>query len=208
GSTSQEQPTAQLMAFALGILSVFSPAVLPVVPLIFAGSRGRALDAFLIVAGLTISMLILGYTASLFFGFFRVVAMLFLLIFALILLSDELDEKVSIFASRMTSGLSWKIQTLPSFFFGMLLAFLWLPAILPFAGIAISQTLLSENPLVMLSYGLGMAVTIAAVFKMGEKFVKANFQLIRKVTGAIVLLYLAYFALTEVLLLEHHHHHH
>jgi len=189
-----------LMAFALGILSVFSPCVLPVVPLIFAGSRGRALDAFLIVAGLTISMLILGYTASLFFGFFRVVAMLFLLIFALILLSDELDEKVSIFASRMTSGLSWKIQTLPSFFFGMLLAFLWLPCILPFAGIAISQTLLSENPLVMLSYGLGMAVTIAAVFKMGEKFVKANFQLIRKVTGAIVLLYLAYFALTEVLL--------
>jgi len=82
----------------------------------------------------------------------------------------------------------------------MLLAFLWLPCILPFAGIAISQTLLSENPLVMLSYGLGMAVTIAAVFKMGEKFVKANFQLIRKVTGAIVLLYLAYFALTEVLL--------
>lgn len=188
-----------LTAFALGILSVFSPCVLPVVPLIFAGSRGKALDAFLIVAGLTISMLILGYTASLFFGFFRVIAMLFLLIFAVILLSDELDEKVSIFASRMTSGLSWKIQTLPSFFFGMLLTFLWLPCILPFAGIAISQTLLSENPFVMLSYGLGMALTIAAVFKMGEKFVKANFQLIRKVTGAIVLLYLAYFALTEVL---------
>ncbi|MBO8180621.1 MAG: cytochrome c biogenesis protein CcdA [Archaeoglobus sp.] len=187
-----------LMAFALGILSIFSPCVLPVIPLIFAGSRGRALDAFLIVAGLTFSMLITGYTASLFFGVFRTVAMLFLLLFAIILLSDELEEKISILASRMTSKLSWKAQTLPSFFFGMFLAFLWLPCILPFAGIAISQTLLSENPLVMLSYGLGMALTIAFVFKAGEKFVKANFNNIKRIAGIIVLVYLFYFALTGV----------
>lgn len=187
-----------LVAFALGVLSIFSPCVLPVVPLIFAGSRGRALDAFLIVAGLTVSMLVLGYTASLFFGVFKVVAMIFLLIFAAILLSDELDEKVSVYASRMTSGFSWRVQSLPSFFFGMLLAFLWLPCILPFAGIAISQTLLSENPLVMLSYGLGMALTIAAVFKLGERFIKTNFRLIRKLAGVIVLLYLIYFAISGV----------
>ena len=186
------------MAFALGILSIFSPCVLPVIPLIFAGSRGRALDAFLIIVGLTFSMLITGYTASLFFGVFRTVAMLFLLLFAIILLSDELEEKISILASRMTSKLSWKAQTLPSFFFGMFLAFLWLPCILPFAGIAISQTLLSENPLVMLSYGLGMALTIAFVFKAGEKFVKANFNLIKRIAGIIVLVYLFYFALTGV----------
>jgi len=187
------------MAFALGILSVFSPCVLPVIPLIFAGSRGKALDAFLIVAGLTFSMLITGYIASLFFGIFRAVAMLFLLLFAIILLSDELEERVSLLSSQMTSRFSWKIQSLPSFFFGMFLAFLWLPCILPFAGIAISQTLLSENPHVMLFYGLGMALTIGVVVKAGEKLVRANFQLIRRFAGLTVLLYLFYFALSGVI---------
>uniref|UniRef100_A0A7C3MB67 Uncharacterized protein n=1 Tax=Archaeoglobus fulgidus TaxID=2234 RepID=A0A7C3MB67_ARCFL len=187
-----------LMAFILGILSVFSPCILPVIPLIFAGSRGRALDAFLIVLGLTFSMLIAGCIASLFFGMFRIAAVLFLLIFAAVLLSDELEERVSLLASRITSRFSWKVQTLPSFLFGMFLAFLWLPCILPFAGIAISQTLLSENPLVMLSYGLGMALTVGAVFKAGEKFVKVNFKLMRRIAGITVLIYLFYFALTGV----------
>lgn len=187
-----------LTAFILGVLSTFSPCVLPVIPLIFAGSRGKALDGFLIVAGLTFSMVMTGCVASLFFSILRTTAMLFLLFFAVILLSDELEEKISLLTSRMTSRFSWKIQSLPSFFFGMFLAFLWLPCILPFAGIAISQTLLSENPLVMLSYGFGMASSIGIVFKAGEKFVKANFRLFRKIAGIIVLMYLFYFALTGV----------
>jgi len=187
------------MAFAFGVVSVFSPCILPVIPLIFAGSRGRARDAFLIVAGLTFSMLITGYTASLFFGgIFRILAMFFLLIFSLVLLSEDLEMKLSAIISRLTSKASTKIQSLPSFLFGMFLAFLWLPCILPFAGIAISQTLLSENPFVMLSYGVGMALTIAAVFKAGEKFV-IKFNAIKRVAGLIVLAYLFYFALYGVI---------
>lgn len=186
-----------LTAFILGVLSTFSPCVLPVIPLIFAGSRGKALDGFLIVAGLTFSMLITGYVAS-FFSILRTAAMLFLLFFAVILLSDELEERISLLTSRITSRFSWKIQSLPSFLFGMFLAFLWLPCILPFAGIAISQTLLSENPLVMLSYGLGMASAIGIAFKVGEKFVKVNFRPFRRIAGLTVLLYVFYFALTGV----------
>ncbi|WP_290597242.1 MULTISPECIES: cytochrome c biogenesis CcdA family protein [unclassified Archaeoglobus] len=188
-----------LMAFALGIISVFSPCVLPVLPLIFAGSRGRARDAALIVVGLTFSMVIVGFTASLVFNlFFRTLAMIFLLVFSLILLSEELEEKIFLLTSRLTSKASLKVQSLPSFLFGMLLAFLWLPCILPFAGIALSQTLLSENPFVMVSYGLGMAVTIAAVFRAGEKFVLANYGTIKKIAGVIILIYLAYFTLSGV----------
>ncbi len=188
-----------LIAFALGIVSVFSPCVLPVLPLIFAGSRGRARDAALIVIGLTFSMLVLGFTASFFFNlFFRTLALLFLLFFSIILLSEELEEKISVVTSRFTSKAYLKTQSLPSLLFGMLLAFLWLPCILPFAGIALSQTLLSENPFVMTSYGLGMAVTIAAVFRAGERFVIANYRTIKKAAGVIILLYLAYFTLSGV----------
>lgn len=189
-----------LMAFALGVVSVFSPCILPVIPLIFAGSRGRARDAFLIVLGLTFSMLITGFTVSIFFGdLFRILAMFFLLIFSLALLSDDLEMRLSAITSRLTSRVSTKIQSFPSFLFGMLLAFLWLPCILPFAGIAISQTLLSQNPFVMLSYGIGMALTVSVVFKAGEKFISANFKAVKRIAGIIVLAYFFYFALYGVI---------
>lgn len=186
-----------LIAFALGVVSVFSPCILPVIPLIFAGSRGKAIDAFLIVAGLTFSMLITGFTASVFFGdIFRTLAILFLLVFSLALLSDDLEMRLSVIASFLTSRSLTKIQSFPSFLFGMLLAFLWLPCILPFAGITISQTLLSQNPFVMLSYGVGMALTISVVFKAGEKFISANFKAVKRIAGIIVLAYFFYFAFT------------
>jgi len=43
-----------------------------------------------------------------------------------------------------------------------------------------------------------MAVTIAAVFRAGEKFVLANYGTIKKIAGVIILIYLAYFTLSGV----------
>ncbi|WP_456469434.1 hypothetical protein, partial [Archaeoglobus sp.] len=65
----------------------------------------------------------------------------------------------------------------------------------PFAGIAISQTLISENPYIMLFYGLGMALAISFVFKLGERIVVSNFTTVKRVAGVLVLLYLLYFLL-------------
>ncbi|WP_456468125.1 cytochrome c biogenesis CcdA family protein, partial [Archaeoglobus sp.] len=161
-----------LMAFALGIISVFSPCILPVIPLIFAGSRGKALNAALIVLGLTVSMFVAGFVVSLVsISAVKVVAYSFMLIFALSLLSEKLELRLSSVLSVLMSKFSRDLSTVPSFVFGFLLAFIWLPCIVPFAGIAISQTLISENPYIMLFYGLGMALAISFVFKLGERIV-------------------------------------
>jgi len=185
-----------LMAFALGIISVFSPCILPVIPLIFAGSRGKALNAALIVLGLTVSMFVAGFVVSLVsISAVKVVAYSFMLIFALSLLSEKLELRLSSVLSVLTSKFSRDLSTVPSFVFGFLLAFIWLPCIVPFAGIAISQTLISENPYIMLFYGLGMALAISFVFKLGERIVVSNFTTVKRVAGVLVLLYLLYFLL-------------
>ncbi|WP_202320715.1 cytochrome c biogenesis CcdA family protein [Archaeoglobus neptunius] len=183
-----------VMAFALGVVSVFSPCVLPIIPLIFAGSRGKPLNAALIVIGLTLSMVLAGMVFSAVSGL-RVVAYVFMLLFAVSLLSEDVELKLSSLVSRLTSKFSKNLSTVPSFLFGFLLAFVWLPCILPFAGIALSQALISGNPYVMLSYGLGMSLTISIIFKAGERFVVSNFRTVKRVAGILVLLYLAYFIL-------------
>jgi len=189
-----------LLAFFFGMISVLSPCILPVVPLIFAGSRGRATDAFLVVLGLIVSMLVAGYVAFLASPFLKAVAFLFMLLFSLILLSDELEARTSVLVSKITSVRLERLKSMPSFFFGIFLAFLWLPCILPLTVAALGQTVLAENPLVMLSYGLGMALAIALILKAGERFLKANLSFVRKLSGLVVLLYLIYFALAGVLI--------
>lgn len=190
-----------LIAFALGVLSVLSPCVLPVVPLIFAGSRGKALNAVLIVLGLTTSMTITGAVAAVasIFPALRIGAYAFMAFFALALLSEKLEMHISARLSR-TLRLDSRINALPSFAFGFMLAFIWLPCIAPLAGIAFFQSAVSGNPGVMLSYGLGMALTIGAALKLGEKIAGDRVKnIVKKVAGAIILIYALYFMLAEVL---------
>lgn len=187
-----------LMGFALGIISIFSPCILPIIPLIFAGSRGKAINAALVVFGLISSMFIAGFIISLISAYIvKIIAYGFMVFFAIVLLFDELEVRLSTYISIITSRLSkTDFSTLPSFVFGFLLAFLWLPCIAPFAGIAISQAIVTQNPYVMISYGLGMSVTIFTVFKLGEKFILSNFTTVKKIAGGLIILYLLYFILS------------
>ncbi len=188
------------MAFILGLLSIFSPCVLPVIPLIFAGSRGKAVNAVLVVAGLITNTILAGLLASLFFTL-KIVAYIFMFFFSLVLLSEEFNEKLEIYLSAHLSRLLrvGATSALPSFVFGFLLAFIWLPCIIPFAGIALAQTALLGDPLIMVFYGLGMALAIAIVVKLGEKIAVRDFKKVKKVAGVLILLYLAYFVATEML---------
>ncbi len=189
-----------LMAFLLGLLSIFSPCVLPVIPFIFAGSRGRARNAALIVAGLITSTILAGLLASLFYTL-KIVAYVFMIFFSAVLLSEKLAEKLETFLSaRLSRVLGLEItSTLPSFVFGFLLAFIWLPCIIPFAGIALAQTALLGDPLVMIFYGIGMALAIAVVVKLGEKIAVRDFEKVRRAAGFLILLYTVYFAAAEML---------
>ena len=185
-----------LIAFILGVLSIVSPCVLPIVPLIFAGSRGKAVNAVMIVVGLISSAILAGTVVSLLP--FKILAYVIIFLFSILLISEKFEMYLTAhFPIRMRS-----VSALPSFIFGFLLAFLWLPCIAPFAGIALAQSILA-GPLVMAFYGMGMAAGIGLALKLGENLVRRiitkKFDVVRKVAGIVILIYLAYFALSEVL---------
>jgi len=182
---------AELIAFFLGILSIFSPCVLPVLPIVFAGSRLELKDSLALFAGLILSISLLSFT-SVFMAGFRLLAYALLLLFSIYLLSDRLELE---FSKRLSHLSAFSRMKLPSFLLGFLLTFIWLPCITPFLGIAVSEAVLSERPLVVsLCYVLGFATAVLLILLFG-KSLKIRFEKLRKILGFSAListLYLIY----------------
>lgn len=174
----------ELIAFFLGFVSILSPCILPVLPIVFAGSRLRIKDSIALFAGLILSISILSLTSVLISGL-RLLAIILLIFFSIYLLSDRLELEISRRFSRLASISKMK---LPPFLIGFMLAFLWLPCITPFLGIAISEAVLSERPLfVSLFYVLGFSSAILVVLLFG-KSLKINFEQVRKILGVATLI--------------------
>jgi cytochrome c-type biogenesis protein len=187
------------VAFILGVLSVISPCVLPVLPLIFAGSRGHVLNTVMIVAGLMLNLSILGFISGLVsFTPLKNLAYIFMIGFALLLIFDESDKLLSGFASRASSKAN-ALASGSSFLFGFLLAFIWLPCITPFLGIAISQAALTDpvsGVVITFFYGIGMLISITAVLLAGKKALRLRESSLklRRAAGVLIILYVLMFA--------------
>ncbi|MEM0214571.1 MAG: cytochrome c biogenesis protein CcdA [Archaeoglobaceae archaeon] len=174
----------ELIAFFLGFISILSPCVLPVLPIVFAGSKLEIKDSLALFAGLILSISLLSLTSVLISGL-RLLASILLLFFSAYLLSDRLELEISKRFSKLASISKMK---LPPFFIGFLLTFLWLPCITPFLGIAVSEAVLSERPLlVSLFYVLGFSSAILVVLLFG-KSLKVSFEKLRKILGFATLI--------------------
>jgi cytochrome c-type biogenesis protein len=181
-----------LAVFFAGIISVISPCVLPLIPVIFASSMGKPMKGLFVVLGMILSFTVLGAL----FGTlgtiipFREFGYLFLLGFAFILISDRMYLHYSTFASRHTvvyNGAS-------PFILGAALGFIWSPCIGPIMGSVLSLAMIEGSPLkgslLMLIYGLGLAVSIAAILKASSKIkISHSMENIRKFAGIIILTY-------------------
>lgn len=163
---------AVALSFGAGLASVASPCVLPVVPVIVAGTAGdhRARPA-LVVAGIAISFVAMGVLTSLFGAAVgpwlprleKVVGVLVLL-FGLLLLAD-----VNLFKHlgrlqriRPAGGGRWSGLVL-----GLSLGLVWIPCVGPMlsgvlAMVATKGTLLAGASL-LLVYSLGFAVPMLAL---------------------------------------------
>ncbi len=190
-----------VVAFVLGVVSVFSPCVLPVVPLLFAASRGKVIDLVLIGLGLLLNMTIVGIFAGVIsLTVFRYVAYAFMFFFGLLLILNR--PEIYGFSARLSSKLAVFTTKTSSFLLGFLLAFIWLPCIAPFIGVAISQAILSSpkySPVIMLLYGIGMITSMALVLMAakiaGRKLtIKPEIQdKMNRIAGILIMLYLVYF---------------
>lgn len=201
------------ISFLAGVLSILSPCVLPLVPILV----GTALNThrygpYALALGLAISFTVVGVfiaTLGASLGIdqevFRVIAAALLIIFGTVLLSSTLQEK---FAS-MTSSLSGSGQNLLNyvstdsllgqFLLGLLLGIVWSPCVGPVLGATITLASQGQNlghvTLVMALFGLGAGLPLIllgllsrqAMMKVRSKLFTAG-KVGKRLLGTILLL--------------------
>jgi len=161
------------LSFLAGVLSILSPCVLPLVPIIVGSSLNtHRLGPYALALGLAISFTVIGvFLATLGDALgvdqdlFRLIAAWLLLIFGLVLLSPQLQ---AVFAN-MTSGIGSSGQQLldklstdslaGQFGLGLVLGIIWSPCVGPILGATV--TLASQGQ------QLGQVVIIMAIFGVG-----------------------------------------
>ena len=178
--------TAMPLALIAGVLSIVSPCVWPLVPIVMgsAAGAGRA-GPLALAAGLSLSFAIAGTLLSFALvslgldpELFRYVAATLLLLVAVILLVPQAGSWMTRQLSRFTSGFGAGNQPAGSgwpaqFGVGMLLGLVWLPCVGPTLGAAIALASLGQEMVqaffVMLAFGIGTAaaLTIAGLASAG-----------------------------------------
>lgn len=171
--------TSVPLAFFAGMLSILSPCIWPLVPVVMssAATTGRSGPWFLAL-GLSLSFAFVGTVITfvlLNLGmdpvFFRYFAAAMLLLVAVVLLVPTAAERFSAGLSRLTSRFDAggaAASTGPGQFgVGALLGVVWLPCVGPTLGAAIAMASAGQNmglaALVMFAFGIGTtSVLIAA----------------------------------------------
>jgi len=201
------------IGFAAGALSVLSPCVLPLVPiLIGTAASAHRRGPLALAAGLTLSFAIIGVllaSAGASLGLdqavFRNIAAVMLLGFGVLLLSSGLQERFAVAASGASSigqGMLSRLTLdgLPGqFVLGLLLGVVWSPCVGPTLGATITLASqgqqLAQVMLMMALFGLGAGLPLVilgslsreAMLRMRGKLLAAG-QQGKKVLGAVMLL--------------------
>lgn len=208
------------IGFAAGSLSVLSPCVLPLVPILIgtaasAHRRGPlALAAGLVLSFAVIGVLLASAGASLGLDqtVFRDVAALMLLGFGVLLLSAGLQERFAVAASGFSGAGQGMLSRLTldglsgQFVLGLLLGVVWSPCVGPTLGATITLASqgqqLTQVMLVMALFGLGAGLPLVILGSLSrEAMLRLRGKLLaagehgKKVLGAAMLL-LGVFILT------------
>lgn len=176
-----------LLAFIAGCLSVLSPCVLPLIPIVMgtAASTHRygpaALSAGVALSFVTISLFVatIGFAAGLDGGFFRTFAAMLLVIIGTILLVPPLQERLAVAAGPISS---WADQTFAGpggpgvfgqFGVGFLLGAVWSPCVGPTLGaaslLAAQGKDLGSVSLTMIAFGLGAVLPLVVLGSLSRE---------------------------------------
>ncbi|MDZ4099623.1 MAG: cytochrome c biogenesis protein CcdA [Methylophilaceae bacterium] len=164
------------LAGAAGALSILSPCVWPLVPVVMASaSAGGRQGAIYLALGLSVSFAIAGTLLSFILitlgldpELFRFVAAALLILAGATLvikrLGDWLTLRLSLLTSRFDTGHGNASSAAGQFGVGALLGLVWLPCVGPTLGAAIALASLGQNMglafLVMFAFGIGTAAVL------------------------------------------------
>ncbi|WP_330115412.1 redoxin family protein [Pseudomonas sp. JS3066] len=198
-----------LIAFLGGVLTLFSPCVLPVLPLLFSRAGGPAWSPLLTLAGLASGFAVLASLAVVSSEWVidasqwgRYVALVLLAASAAALLSSRIGTWLSRPWLWLGDRLQGDARRLPPALSAWLMGFaaglLWAPCAGPILGLILSGAMLNgpsaSTSLLLLSYGLGGALAMGALIFLGRGvFQRAKLSLgtvewLRRGAGAVALL--------------------
>ena len=175
------------LGFLAGVLSILSPCVLPLVPIVVGTAvAAHPLGALALAAGLTVSfagiglfVATIGFAIGLDAEWFRAVAAVLLICFGVVMLSGWLQQRLAgATASFGSLGDGWlrriRIEGMGGqLIVGLLLGLVWAPCVGPTLGAA--ATLASQGnslpqvALMMAIFGLGAGLPLAVVGSVSRR---------------------------------------
>jgi len=176
-----------VLALLAGALSILSPCVLPLLPIIIAGAvTSHRLGPPVLAAGLAVSFVTIGLfvaTIGLSIGIesstFRLAAAVLMGVFGLVLLSQSLESRFALLTAPLQAlGGRLMTHTAPSglagqFLIGLLLGAVWSPCTGPLLGaastLAMERQRLGQAALLMLLFGIGAAAPLAIIGTLSRK---------------------------------------
>ena len=166
------------LAFIAGLLSILSPCVLPLLPIVLgSAATAHRLGPLALAAGLSLSFVVIGLFVAT-FGFalgldgdlFRKIAAILLLVLGLVLIVPRLQEAFTVAAAPISAmaerGLGGSLGSgaYGQFGIGLLLGAVWSPCVGPTLGaaslLAAQGRNLAEVALTMAVFGLGAALPL------------------------------------------------
>ncbi|MEO8346929.1 MAG: cytochrome c biogenesis CcdA family protein [Betaproteobacteria bacterium] len=191
-------PGSYGLGFLAGLLSILSPCVLPLAPIVVGSAlAAHPLGAVALAFGLAVSFTVVGvFVATVGFAlgldaeWFRHIASVLLIGFGIVLLSGALQQRFAVAtASLSTLGDRWlqrlRIDGLAGqLVVGLLLGLVWAPCVGPTLGaatlLASQGQSLGQVTMVMALFGIGAALPLAAIGTVSRRvFAGARGPLLR-----------------------------
>ena len=175
------------LAYLAGVVTILSPCVLPLIPIIIGSSfnehkRGPLfLVMGLIISFTTFGMIVatIGFSIGLTTSILQSIAASLMIIFGTVLLINPLYLRFSALASASTSGMNSKISGIHfggakgQFALGVLLGAVWSPCVGPTLGAAISLAAQGQDlvyaAMIMFLFSVGTSTPILAMSFASQK---------------------------------------
>jgi len=196
-----------LFAFLSGIITILSPCILPVLPIVLSGSIGGKSKPYGVITGFvlsftffTLGLSLLVKTLNVSPGDLRLVAVAIIILFGVVLVVPKLLLIFEIISSRILKQSHGKQKKGfgGGVIIGASLGLIWTPCVGPIMAsvisLAISQQVSGEAAIIALFYSIGTALPMLAIMTGGraliDKFPKIvkNLGKVQKAFGVIMIL--------------------
>ncbi|NOZ58238.1 MAG: cytochrome c biogenesis protein CcdA [Euryarchaeota archaeon] len=169
-----------VIAFLAGVLSITSPCVLPLIPVVLAGSAGSKLRPLIIVAGMSITFTALGVLTAVFrealgslLAELRTLGIVIIILLGALLASERLAGYFALYSGRLLGRFGTGAGGeghLGALLLGISLGVVWIPCVGPVLGVVLMLVTkdVVTGGISLFAYSAGLALPMLAVAYLGK----------------------------------------